>query len=47
MTDKQEFQLLAPLIVGLGFFGLSLLLARTTGDLNRYTWKALLACGAC
>jgi hypothetical protein len=45
MTDKQWFQLVAPPIGGLGFFVLALVLARATGDLNRYTWKALLASG--
>jgi hypothetical protein len=45
MTDKQVFQLIAPIVVGFGFFLLALLLGRTTGDLNRYTWKALLASG--
>jgi hypothetical protein len=45
MTDKQDFQLVAPLIGGGGCFILCLLWTRMTGDLNRYTWKALLACG--
>lgn len=45
MTDKQEFQLIAPLIAGGGCFILLLVLTRMTGDLNRCTWKALLASG--
>lgn len=45
MTDKQEFQLIAPLVAGGGCFVLLLLFTRMTGDLNRYTWKALLASG--
>jgi hypothetical protein len=43
ITDKQEFQLVAPLAMGGGAFLLFLLLMRMTGDLNRNTWKALLA----
>ena len=43
MTDKQEFQLVAPLVAGGGCFVLLLLATRLTGDLNRYTWKALLS----
>jgi len=44
MTDRQEFQLVAPLIMGGAAFILFLILARITGDLNRFVWKALLAC---
>jgi ATP/ADP translocase len=43
MTSKQEFQLIAPLIAGLGFFILASVWIGITGNLNRYTWKALLA----
>lgn len=43
MTGKQEMQLIAPLILAAVFFVFLLVLARLTGDLNRYTWKALLA----
>lgn len=43
MTDKQLFQLVVPLLGGAGCFILLLLGTRVTGDLNRYTWKALLA----
>jgi hypothetical protein len=45
MTSKQEFQLIVPLIAGVGFFILALVWTGITGDLNRYTWKALLASG--
>jgi hypothetical protein len=45
MTSKQEFQLVAPLIGGIGFFILALVWMGITGNLNRYTWKALLASG--
>ena len=44
LTDKQEMQLVAPLFGGAGFFVLSLLWFLATSNLNRYTWKALLAC---
>lgn len=43
MTDTQLFQLVVPLVCGGGFFMLLLIGTRVTGDLNRYTWKALLA----
>ncbi|HYL82633.1 MAG TPA: hypothetical protein VE263_00235 [Candidatus Angelobacter sp.] len=43
MTDKQEMQLVAPLILSGVFFILLSLIWRGIGDLNRYTWKALLA----
>jgi hypothetical protein len=45
ITNKQEFQLLLPLIGGLGFVVMCVLLFRGTGDLNRYTFKALIASG--
>jgi hypothetical protein len=43
VTDRQWIQLVAPPIVGLGFFLLVVIFMRGTGDLNRYSWKALLA----
>jgi hypothetical protein len=44
LTDQQEMQLVAPLGGGAGFFVLSLFWFLATSNLNRYTWKALLAC---
>lgn len=43
MTDKQEMQLVAPLILSGVFFILVSLIWHGMGDLNRYTWKTLLA----
>lgn len=43
MTDKQWIQLVAPLVIGCVFLVLVSLVWRGIGDLNRYTWKALLA----
>jgi hypothetical protein len=37
--------LIAPPVIGVGFFVAISLVARANGDLNRYTIKALLACG--
>jgi hypothetical protein len=43
MTDRQLMQLIAPLVIGGVFFVLVSIVWRGIGDLNRYTWKALLA----